>query len=42
MKYERTKKKFGSVVQQFKEGPQGRYQGEQSGIKGNVIKSTKH
>lgn len=40
VKYDQAKKKWQSKVQQYKEGPQGVYSGEKTGIKKGLIKST--
>lgn len=40
-KFRKAMIKRGSKVSEFKEGPKGKYGGEASGLKGNLIKSTK-
>lgn len=40
-KYRKALIKRSAGVQEFKEGPQGKYSGEKSGFKANIVKSTK-
>ena len=41
MQYEKAVKKWKSNVTEFKEGPQKKYAGENTGLKSGLIKSTK-
>lgn len=41
VKYEKALKKRNRMVQEYKEGPQQKYGGELTGIRSNIIKSTK-
>ena len=40
VKYEKAMKQRSSKVQEYKEGPKGKYGGETTGLKSNLIKST--
>jgi U3 small nucleolar RNA-associated protein 3 len=40
-KYEKAKKKRAVQTKEFQTGPSAKYGGEASGVKGNLIKSTK-